>query len=161
MARVEQVAFVLCPRPLANGAHTDKINTWYTSQRKSLRDSFSRCATTAWARVRAASTRIGGVEELPGTSSRQQHVLRPLISRSAKPRASVGQDELAYAVAEIERASKDLQASEALSVRRPSGWREGMHGCQYRSIWLMIAIIWISSALVLVIGSAAILYLMR
>jgi hypothetical protein len=36
-----------------------------------------------------------------------------------------------------------------------------MQARHYRSIWLMVAIIWISSAIILVIGSAAILYLLR
>jgi hypothetical protein len=103
----------------------------------------------------------GGIEELPGPSSRRQHALRTLTSRAAKPHASGARDELAYAVAEIERASKALQASEAPSVHPLSGLQARMQARHYRSIWLMVAIIWISSAIILVIGSAAILYLLR
>jgi hypothetical protein len=106
----------------------------------------------------AAAGSEDALEELPGASSRQQHVLRTLMSRAAKPKA---RDELAYAVAEIERASKALQAAEPRSVRFLPGLRDGTHARHCRSIWLMVAIIWISSAVLLVIGSAAILYLLR
>jgi hypothetical protein len=69
--------------------------------------------------------------------------------------------ELAHAIAEIERASEALRRWEpALDQGVPTlPARREPRG--YRSVWLMIALIWLSSSLVVGSAAAAIIYLLR
>jgi hypothetical protein len=115
------------------------------------------------ARVRTA-TRLAHAEsenalgESSAGLSRPQRALRTLTATRQAPSA---REEVVRAVAEIERASKALQSLEPLSGPRPSGLYASTQAGQHRSIWLMLAIIWIATTVVLVIGTAAILYLVR
>jgi|SRR5271165_2624527 len=81
-------------------------------------------------------------------------------SGSAQRIMPVDHDELAGAVAEIERASAVLRRSEpALEVGLPSSPVRGERR-NYWSVWILIGAIWISATVVVASATGAILYLL-
>jgi hypothetical protein len=81
---------------------------------------------------------------------------------TARPTAQgIDPDQLARAVAEIEKASAALRRSDpALEVGPPVPTRNGKRK-RYLSVWILIAGIWISATLVVAVATAGILYVLR
>jgi hypothetical protein len=79
---------------------------------------------------------------------------------SQEPIASLDPDQLARAVAEIEKASSVLRQSDpALEVWSPNSATHSVKR-KYWSIWLLVAGIWLSATLVVAGATGAILYLL-
>ena len=79
---------------------------------------------------------------------------------SLKDVGSLDQDQLAAAIAEIERASAALRRSEpALEYGLPAP-PSGREARNYWSVWIIIAVIWISATFVVASAAGAILYLL-
>jgi hypothetical protein len=79
---------------------------------------------------------------------------------AAIPAEQIDPDQLARAVAEIEKASTALRQSEpALEAWSPNAATSGITR-KYWSIWLLIGAIWISATLVVAVAAGAILYLL-
>jgi hypothetical protein len=79
---------------------------------------------------------------------------------SLKDIGSFDQDQLAAAIAEIERASAALRRSEPAleyGLPLPPSRREARN---YWSVWIIIAVIWISATFVVASAAGAILYLL-
>ena len=76
------------------------------------------------------------------------------------PKQDIDPDQLARAVAEIEKASAALRRSEpTLEVGLPAATRIGTRK-KYLSVWILIGSIWISATLVVAGAAAGILYVM-
>src|SRR5438067_7279048 len=79
---------------------------------------------------------------------------------SAQHVTALDHDQLARALAEIERASAILRRSEpALEVGAPSSPKR-VDGRTYWPVWILIGTIWISATLVVASATGAILYLL-
>jgi hypothetical protein len=79
---------------------------------------------------------------------------------SLKDVGTLDQHQLAAAIAEIERASAALRRSEPVleyGLPSPPGRREAR---SYWSVWIIIAVIWISATFVVASAAGAILYLL-
>ncbi len=79
---------------------------------------------------------------------------------SRKDAGSFDQDQLAAAIAEIERASAALRRSEPAleyGLPPPASRREARN---YWSVWIIIAVIWISATFAVASAAGAILYLL-
>jgi hypothetical protein len=97
--------------------------------------------------------RFAGIEEAP---------LRVLPGQGETSLPYTGEnDQLARAVAEIERAAAALRRTEpALEIWRPD--REtGPAARSHASIWLLIGAVWVSAILLIACATSAIIYLFR
>jgi hypothetical protein len=80
------------------------------------------------------------------------------VAPAALPASPTELDQLAGAVAEIEKASAALRRSEpGLEVGLPST-DASMQARRYRSVWILIGALWISATLVVASATGAILY---
>jgi hypothetical protein len=83
-----------------------------------------------------------------------------IATASAQHSTALDHDQLAHALAEIERASAMLRQSEpALEVGAPQQPKR-IDGRNYWSVWILISTIWISATLVVASATGAILYLL-
>jgi len=90
----------------------------------------------------------------------EQPVAPVVAALPGQPTTSLDPDQLARAVAEIEKASAVLrEADPALEIWSPNAAAPSVKR-KYWSIWLMIGGIWISATLVLVGATGAIIYLL-
>jgi hypothetical protein len=81
---------------------------------------------------------------------------KPVSDQIAAPAAPIDPDQLARAVAEIEKASAALREAEpGLEVGLPDA---PSHRRKYWSIWLLVGAVWISATLVVAGATGAILY---
>jgi hypothetical protein len=125
-----------------------------------------------WSDAFEAVSRLAAARELalqeirrdqPDASSREPANERPVTSLAAAPDeqvASLDPDQLARAVAEIEKASAVLrEADPGLEVWSPNAPTSSVKR-KYWSIWLMIGAIWIMATLVVAGATGAILYLL-
>ena len=132
----------------------DDMESREPSGRAELQD-----AWTHMTRLAALHLSNDRFEHRIGKPLREQH---PLRARAAvAPLAPPASAELAQAIAEIETASETLRRSEPALEHRVHTLlaRREPHG--YRSVWLMVALIWLSSSLVVGSATAAIMYLLR
>jgi hypothetical protein len=96
-----------------------------------------------------------------GGASRRQRAFGNFARRTLTPLRPGGRDELALAIAEIERARQVLRQWEpGLERGIPSlfGRRQPR---AYWTVWLMIGLVWMVSSVTIVSATAAILYLFR
>jgi hypothetical protein len=125
-----------------------------------------------WSSAWEAVSRLAATREPPAGMDELQHsrLIADVANgqwRGAKSAAGAAQhimaidhDELAGAVAEIERASAVLRRSEpALEVGLPS-LPVRTERRNYWSVWILIGAIWISATLVVASATGAILYLL-
>jgi hypothetical protein len=125
-----------------------------------------------WSRVWEAVSRLAATREplqdadqshhspsMP-ESSTGQGTAQNSAAAAAKHVMAIDHDQLARAVAEIEKASAVLRRSEpALEVGLASSPVRS-EGRNYRSVWILIGAIWISATLVVAGATGAILYLL-
>jgi len=113
----------------------------------------------AWEIVaRLAAARDATLHEIepPRPPAARTRASQPVANAPA-PAEPVDPDQLARAVAEIEKASAALrQAEPGLEVGVPDA---PLRGSSYWSIWLLVGGIWISATLVVAGATGAILYL--
>jgi hypothetical protein len=115
---------------------------------------------------RLAAARDATMHEM-GRDRRGATVLEPTGRQGAASGSVAGAtkqgidpDQLARAVAEIEKASAALRRSEpTLEVGLPAATRGGTRK-KYRSVWILIGGIWISATLVVAGATAGILYVL-
>jgi hypothetical protein len=109
----------------------------------------------AWRQVTRLATAHAG---RPSARDRAPAKIAPRAPGSA---SAVASDELSRAITEIEQASEALRRWEpALEHGMPTAARP-REPRAYWVIWFMIALIWISSSVMIVSATAAILYLLR
>src|SRR5436309_12681904 len=96
-----------------------------------------------------------------GGASRRQHAFGNFARRTLRPLMPGARDELALAIAEIERASEVLRQWEPDRERGLSSLPERRQSRTYWAVWLMIGLIWMGSSFTIVSATAAILYLLR
>jgi hypothetical protein len=132
-----------------------------TSERSDWSDAFEAVSRLAAARELALQE-VG--RDQPDASSREPANEQPVTpspaAASDEQVASLDPDQLARAVAEIEKASAMLrEADPALEVWSPNAPTSSVKR-KYWSIWLMIGGIWITATLVVAGATGAILYLL-
>jgi hypothetical protein len=99
--------------------------------------------------------RVSGTEQ-PKSAA---HDARPSVPGAGLSAVADEQDQLARAMAEIEKASAALRRSEpALELGLPDAGPL-VHTRKYRSVWILIGAIWLSATLVVASATGAILYL--
>lgn len=124
-----------------------------------------------WSDAFEAVSRLAAAREatMDGmTEDRRRAAVREPTSRrgttsgavAGTPKQGIDPDQLARAVAEIEKASAALRRSEpTLEVGLPAATRIGARK-KYLSVWILIGGIWISATLVVAGTTAGILYVM-
>jgi hypothetical protein len=119
----------------------------------------------AWQAVAKLATAWESLQEIP----RAHSFLQPehaddagsdAAIASAEPGLSVEHDQLATALAEIEQASAALRRSEPLLEHGLPAPASRNHQRTYRSVWILIAAIWISATVVVATATGAILYIL-
>jgi hypothetical protein len=116
---------------------------------------------------RLAAAREATMDGIKTEDRRGAAVREPTSRRGATsgtvagtPKQGIDPDQLARAVAEIEKASAALRRSEpTLEVGLPAATRIGTRK-KYLSVWILIGSIWISATLVVAGATAGILYVM-
>jgi hypothetical protein len=119
----------------------------------------------AWQAVAKLATARESLQEIPRTHSfsepeHAQYAASDSAITSAIPAGTIENDQLAGALAEIEKASAALRRSEPLLEHGLPISPVRAHTRSYWSVWILIAAIWISATFVVATAAGAILYIM-